>query len=106
MLKPEEFTAKTQEVLQNLTDQAKVSEILAELLNDHADTVKQFTEGQKLVTSTTEANEKLRQANMKLFLQIGDKPDMSQIDKAKQQAGQEDKPAKVEDFLDAKGNLK
>ena len=99
-VKPEEFNAKTQEILNNLTDQAKVSTVLSELIEDYntvtAETETAKTTAQKL----TADNEKLRQANMNLFLKVGE------TKKEEQPKPDEDKIPKFEDLFDENGNLK
>lgn len=99
-MKVEDFKAKLDEVLQNHTDQAKISTILSELTDDYtkvsADTETAKTTAQKL----TDDNEKLRQANMSLFLKVGEtKPQDTQKTK-------EDETPKFDDLFDEKGNLK
>lgn len=99
-MKPEEFKAKTAEILANLNDQAKVSTILAELTEDYdAETVTKttaLTTAEKL----TADNEKLRAANMTLFLKVGEqKPN-------EDKKPPEDTKPKYEDLFDADGNLK
>jgi hypothetical protein len=98
--KPEEFKAKTAEIMQNLTDQAKVSTILAELAEDKDETVVEFTTAKTTADKLTADNEKLRQANMQLFLKVGE---VKPIDDKKPP---EDKTPKFEDLFDDKGNLK
>lgn len=100
MFKPEEFQAKTKEIMENLTDQAKVSEILAELTTDHIETVKVHDDNVKIVETTTADNKKLQEANLKLFLMVGEKPKQEQTQQT------EETVVKVEDFLDGKGHLK
>lgn len=99
-MKPEDFKAKTAEILQNLNDQAKVSSILAELVEDcDKETVEKTT-----AISTAEKlaadNEKLRQANMSLFLKVGEQKPTEQNTKP------EDNTPKFEDLFDKDGNLK
>lgn len=99
-MKPEEFKAKADEILSNLTDQAKVSTLLAELTEDYnTETVIKST-----ATTTAEKltadNEKLREANMKLFLSVGEKAQADVIKK--------DEPTTptFDALFDDKGNLK
>jgi hypothetical protein len=100
-MKPEEFKAKTAEILENLTDQAKVSEILAELKEDYDKEAAEKATFKTTVEKLTTDNEKLRQANMNLFLKVGDsKP----ADEQKKQP--EDNIPKYEDLFDENGNLK
>ena len=99
-MKPEEFKAKTAEILANLDDQAKVSTILAELTEDYdnetATKSEALTTAEKLIAD----NEKLRAANMSLFLKVGEqKP-------AEDEKKLEDTTPTYEDLFDADGNLK
>jgi hypothetical protein len=99
-LKPEEVKAKAAEILANLSDQAKVSTILAELTEHNDDFVSEFTTTKTTADKLTADNEKLRQANMSLFLKVGEqKP-------AEQPKPAEDKTPKYEDLFDKDGNLK
>lgn len=100
-LKPEEFKAKTAEILENLSDQAKVSTLLAELTEHNDEFVVEATAAQTTAEKLTADNEKLRQANMSLFLKVGDqKP----ADKDQKPAA--DTTPKFEDLFDDQGNLK
>lgn len=99
-MKPEEFKAKTAEILQNLNDQAKVSTILAELTTDYDGVTVDITTAKSTAEKLTADNEKLRQANLDLFLKVGTtKP-------ADDKKPDEDKTPKYEDLFDKDGNLK
>ena len=99
-LKPEEFKAKTKEILENLSDQAKVSTLLTELTEHNDEIVVDFTTATTQSEQLTTDNEKLRQANMNLFLKIGtDK-------KEDPQHQEEDTTPKFEDLFDENGELK
>jgi len=101
MLKPEDFSAKAQEIINNLSDQAKVSEILAELTQEHIKTVQEVEENNKLVSQTQEENKRLREANLKLFLMVGEPKKEEE-----QQQQKEEQKITIEDLLDGKGRLK
>ena len=96
---PEEFKAKTKEILSKLDDQGAVSTVLAELVQDYDNTTAEkesaLSQAQKLVHD----NEKLRAANMDLFLKIGEP------EKKEDKAGPEDLTPKFETLFDDKGNL-
>lgn len=97
---PEEFKAKVAEVLQNLNDQAKVSTILADLTTDYDNETVTKTTALTTAEKLTQDNEKLRQANMTLFLKVGEtKPQ-------EQEQTQKDLTPKFEDLFDANGDLK
>ena len=98
-MKPEEFNLKVQEVLQNLTDQAKVSTILSELTDDYNNVSVETTTAKATSLKLTEDNEKLRNANMTLFLKVGEV-------KPEERKEEENNIPKFEDLFDAKGNLK
>ena len=98
-MKPEEFKQKTAEILANLTDQAKVSELLTELTEDY--------DSETIVKSTAIAtaeklnadNEKLRQANMNLFLKVGEQA-------PKEEKQKQDTTPKYDDLFTESGDLK
>lgn len=101
-MKPEEFSALANDIIANLNDQAKVTTIMATLIEDNnkmnADTLSAMETAKKM----TEDNEKLRQANMSLFLKVGEaKPE----DKTPPKTPEDNTP-KFEDLFDDKGNLK
>lgn len=98
-MKPEDFKAKTDEILQNLSDQAKVSTILAELKEDYDAVSVETTTAKTTAQKLTDDNEKLRQANMSLFLKVGET-------KPQEQKKPEDTTPKFGDLFDEKGNLK
>lgn len=99
-LKPEEFKAKTAEILNSLTDQAKVSTILAELTEHNDEIVVDVTNTTATAEKLTADNEKLRQANLDLFLKVGKE---TPEDKKNTET---DETPKFEDLFDENGNLK
>lgn len=98
-MKPEDFNAKTQEIIANLTDQSKVSTILAELIEDYNTVAVETTTAKTTATKLSEDNEKLRQANMSLFLKVGE------VKKEEDMKKPEDTTLKFESLFDDKGNL-
>jgi len=99
-MKPEEFKQKTAEILSNLTDQAKVSSILAELVEDYDREAVEKTTAQTTAQKLIADNENLRNTNMQLFLKVGETKVEDQKTKV------EDNTPKYEDLFDADGNLK
>lgn len=98
-MKPEEFKSKTDELLQNHTDQAKVSTILAELIEDYEKETTEKATALKTAETLTGDNEKLRQANMTLFLKVGEtKP-------AENKPNESNTIPKIESLFDKDGNL-
>lgn len=99
---PEEFKAKTDEILSNHTDQAKVSTLLAELVEDYNNETTVKNTAQATAEKLTADNEKLRAANMTLFLRVGEtkpEPDTTK-------GNSEDEKPKYEDLFDENGELK
>lgn len=99
-MKPEEFNAKTQEILGNLTDQAKVSTVLSELIEDYNAVIAEMETARTTAEKLTADNEKLRQANMNLFLKVGE------TKKEEETKQDEDNKPTFEDLFDEDGNLK
>ena len=99
-LKPEDFKAKTAEILKSLDDQAKVSELLAELTEHNDETFVDFTAATETGTKLVSDNEKLRQANLNLFLKVGSEK------KEEERKIEEDQTPKFEDLFDENGDLK
>ena len=99
-MKPEEFKAKTAEILANLDDQAKVSTILAELTEDYDNETATKTDAMTTAEKLTADNEKLRAANMSLFLKVGEQQP------AEDEKKLEDTTPTYEDLFDDDGNLK
>ncbi len=99
-MKPEDFKAKTTEILSNLTDQAKVSTILAELTADYDNVAVETNTAKTTAEKLTEDNEKLRQANMQLFLKVGEPKKETEIKQT------EETKLSYKNLFDENGNLK
>ena len=99
-MKPEEFNAKTQEILSNLTDQAKVSTVLSELIEDYNTVTAETETARTTAEKFTAENEKLRQANMNLFHKVWE------TKKEEETKQYEDNKPTFEDLFDENGNLK
>lgn len=104
----EEHAALIHDIAANLTDQSKVTEMLTRLSNDYTE----MTEKVAKLPQLEKDNENLRSVNMKLFLQVGDKPKGTgkEVDaKEQQETGEitntETKP-KFDDLFNEKGELK
>ena len=98
-MKPEDFKQKASEILANLSDQAKVSEILTELTEtyDNETTIK--TTALSTAEKLNADNEKLRQANMNLFLKVGEQA-------PKEEKQKQDTTPKYADLFTENGDLK
>jgi hypothetical protein len=103
-MKFEEFQSITQKIMENHADQAQVSLLLKQLSDDYPVILKEAADSKETATKLTDANEKLRSANMELFLSIGGKKPETPSDPKLET--KKETPLKVEDFLDEKGNLK
>lgn len=100
-MKPEEFKARMTEILANLTDQGKVSGILADLTVDYDNTISSQETATAKAKQLEADNESLRKSNMKLFVQLGAVPEHSPEPEDK-----ESKPIDWADFVSADGALK
>lgn len=81
--------------------------LLAELSDEGAKIFDDFDEVTALNTKYMEDNERIRAANMELFLQVGQKKDQQEV--KKERTGVDDTPEeklKFEDLFDEKGGLK
>jgi hypothetical protein len=101
-LKPEEFKAKTAEILQNLGDQGKVSTLLTELSEHNDAATVELTTAATTATKLTADNEKLRAANMELFLKIPSTNNPNSNTEHKD----EDKKPDFKDLFNEDGTLK
>lgn len=109
-MKREEHKTKLQEILNNLTDQGKVTELLAELTSDYEVVSSQLETLQESNTTLSKDAESLRSANMKLFLQIGTKEDKQDEnlnnESLNDDASLDNKKLSFNDLFDEKGGLK
>jgi regulator of replication initiation timing len=95
----EEQKAIVDSILANHTDQAQVSTNLATLVEDYKGILTDLETTKSSNLKLTEDNEKIRQANFKLFEQIGEVP------KHEQNKDPEDTTPKFESLFDENGNL-
>jgi hypothetical protein len=104
----EEFVKKTQEIAQNLSDQAKVTTLLTELVTEHQTENASLEDFTKKVTQYEADNETLRQANMKLFLQVGAPPTVNNEPKTENQTSPENQPLEdpFQKLFNEQGGLK
>ena len=96
---PEEFKAKAKEILSSLEDPGAVSTTLAELVQDYDNQTAKWEQTTTTAEKLTHDNEKLRAANMDLFLKVGEPA------KDKKPEVEEDQTVKFNTLFDAKGNL-
>lgn len=75
-MKREEMQALTHELMGFATpeNQARFSEILTTIMDDHEDTNSHVTEMEQSISALTERNERLREVNTELFLKSGKQP--------------------------------
>ena len=105
-MKKEDFDLKLQEIgqLEDITD---VRVKLAELSDEMTNIFKSTSDLEESNNRLTSENEKLRSANMELFLRVGSNKSDEEI--KEEQIGKEEKepePRKFEDLFDESGNLK
>lgn len=86
----------------SLADEGKVSELLTEIADDYGKVTSDLTLAQQEAARLKEANERLKEQNMSLFLKIGGnpiEPDNGKKDPEPQRLG-------FETLFDEKGKLK
>lgn len=95
----------TTDILQQIPAdaQAKISELLTKLTTDYTSITADMDKAVKTAEKMTLQNEELRQANMNLFLQIGQQPSQQKQNKIEEKKEEVD-PFK--DLFDKNGNLK
>jgi hypothetical protein len=96
----EEHTALIREIRESATDEGKLSTLLTQLSDDYNSTLGTVKETTDKNTELTQANESLRESNMKLFLKIG------QEVKPEENKTPEDTKKSFEKLFDEKGELK
>jgi regulator of replication initiation timing len=105
-MKKEEFDEKIQEI-GKLEDVADIRVKLAELSDDMTEAFSSLDSLKETSEKLTSENEKLRSANMELFLRVGANKSEEEI--KEETIGKEEKepePRRFEDLFDGKGNLK
>lgn len=95
----EEFSRFSQEVIQAGGDQATLTSLLADMQGTFTEAVaKDIATGERLTTVTAE-NERLRTANMDLFLKVGTKVAEDAGIKTNQEPEPEEKQQGVAEFM-------
>lgn len=100
-MKPAEFRAKLADIIAKHDDQGAISTICSELTDDYEGLTTQQTAALASAEQLKKDNESLRQANMSLFLKIG----QEQPPATEKQNEPETLPD-YESYFDAKGNFK
>ena len=101
----DEFFNRSNDVLNNLSNQGEVSVILTDLNNNFKDVLSQNKSLQDEVNTLKEDRENLRKANMDLFLQVGSKSkENSQQSNINNE--NEDEKLSYDDLFDEKGMIK
>ena len=105
----EEHNNTTAQILENLTEQGTVSELLTNLTNNYTEI---YTANENYEKTNRTLNEKiknleetitgLKESNMKLFLQITQKPETDQINETEPQKNE----LSFDDLFDENGQLK
>lgn len=70
----DEHNAIINEIAQNPSDQARVTDLLQQLRTDYAETAATLNSNSETINSITSERDNLRSANMKLFVQLGSEP--------------------------------
>jgi regulator of replication initiation timing len=103
LYKPEEHTAIINQILENHTDQAQVSTLLAQLSKDYTETITEVETAKNTATKLTTDNENLRKANYDLFAQLGQR--LPQKTETTPQPNTDNKALSYEALFDKDGNL-
>lgn len=98
----EEFANVSAEILANLADTGKVSELLDSLRNAFNDTLTESETNAKTAAELTEKNESLQAANMQLFLKTGVQEKLS----AETETETETETPDFDSLFDENGELK
>lgn len=99
----EEFNNTASEILANIADTGKVSELLDTLRTGFNDEVTKGETAAANVTDLTAKNENLQAANMALFLKTGE---TAATGESGENAENEETPLKYADLFNDKGELK
>lgn len=100
----EEFNAKASDLLANVGDTGKVSEILDEMRTGFNEEVSKGETAAATVEDLTAKNENLQAANMALFLKTGETAATGENSESENK--QEEKPLEYAELFDEKGELK
>lgn len=99
----EEFNSKASELLANVADTGKVSEILDELRTGFNEEITKGETSAAAVTDLTSKNENLQAANMALFLKTGK---TAATGENEEETAEEENKLEYADLFDEKGELK
>lgn len=101
----EQMNQVVTDILENLSDQGRVSEILSDLRTDYTETLASHEALNDEKTTLTNFNETLRSMNQKMMVKLGD---FSKIVDTGSQTEPEPEPQKLkyEDLYDEKGRLR
>lgn len=100
-MKFDEFNAQIKLAMESVGDQAQLSTILSGLSDVYSTKITEVETATTTATQLTSDNEKLRKANMDLFLKVG-----ADVTKQQDQQKVEDDTPTFDDLFDEKGNLK
>lgn len=100
----EEFNTKASDLLANVNDTGKVSEILDEMRTGFNEEVSKGETAAAAVADLTAKNENLQAANMALFLKTGETAATGENNES--ELGEEEKTLDYAELFDEKGELK
>lgn len=102
-MKLDDHSKLVESIMSNLSDQAIVSTQLAQITEDYPKVLTELETAKSTAEQLKADNEKLRQANMSLFMQIPQKKD----EENRSSSSENKSPDNFDDLLfDEKGNIK
>ena len=100
-MEKEKHLAIVHQIRGSLKDEGKVSELLTEIADDYGKVITDLSTSQQELQRIKEANERLKEQNMSLFLKIGGKPEQPPVPPV-----EEPERRDFESLFDEKGRLK
>lgn len=105
-MKREKLKEYTKQIIDNLSDISKVTEILDEISTENDLSETEFESVSAKHDQLAEDNEKLREVNMKFFLKLGEKADVSTSKKQEEDdEGNAGDDLSFDNLFDEKGEL-
>ena len=102
MLKEKDWNKLTQDILQSVGDQGKLSDLLATVDENYKEALATVSETEQRASQLEQLNNSLRDTNHKLFLRVGVEPER----KEEKEEEEENQKLDFENLFDENGFLK